>query len=73
VDVPAYLIVYTERRGDDTVLEDDELTLELDANWATFYDAHGICFTSPRERISSIQRVDEQQDPEDQEPAPQKE
>lgn len=71
--MPAYLIVYAERRGDDTVLEDPALTLELTPDWATFHDTEGVCFVVPRERVSSILRVDEERDPQDQEPAPQKE
>lgn len=71
--MPAYLIVYAERRGDDTVLEDPTLTLELTPDWATFHDTEGVFFVVPRERVSSILRVDEEQDPQDQEPAPQKE
>ncbi|MFE4818623.1 hypothetical protein ACFRFU_19750 [Streptomyces sp. NPDC056704] len=71
--MPAYLIVHAERRGDDTVLEDPDLRLELTADWATFHDGDGVCFAVPRERVSSILRVDEEQEPADQRPAPQKE
>jgi hypothetical protein len=73
VTVPAYLIVHAERRGDDTVLEDPALTLELTQDWATFHDNTGVCFAVPRERIGSIMRVDGEQEPADQRPAPQKE
>ncbi|MER5875456.1 hypothetical protein ABT119_05945 [Streptomyces sp. NPDC001910] len=71
--MPTYLIVYAERRGDDTVLEDPALRLELTADWATFHDEAGLCFAAPRDRVSSILRVDDNQNPASQEPAPQKE
>ncbi|MFD4547284.1 hypothetical protein [Streptomyces sp. NPDC058466] len=70
--MPAYLIVHAERRGDDTVLEDDTLTVEFTPDWAVFRDEAGACYAVPREQIRSIMRVDEDQEP-DQEPAPAKE
>ena len=73
VTVPAYLIAHAERHGDDTLLEDETLTLELADGWAIFRDAAGPCYAVPREQVRSILRVDEDQDPEYQEPAPQKE
>ena len=69
----AYLIVHAERRGDDTLLEDEPLTLELTDGWAVFHDAAGACYAVPREQVRSIQRVDEEKDTEYEEPAPQKE
>lgn len=71
--MPAYLIVHKERRGDDTLLEDPHLTLELIPNWAVFHDQAGPCYAVPREEIRSIMRVDEQQEPTNPEPAPLKE
>ena len=71
--MPRYLIVHAERRGDDTLLEDETLTLEFADGWAIFHDAAGTCYAVPREQVRSILRVDENQNPEDQEPAPQKE
>jgi hypothetical protein len=70
--MPAYLIVHAERRGDDTLLEDNQLTLELADGWAIFHDAAGTCYAVPREQVRSIMRVDEGQDTQP-EPAPQKE
>ena len=71
--MPRYLIVHAERRGDDTLLEDDPLTLKLTDGWAVFHDADGACYAVPREQVRSILRVDEEQESQDQEPAPQKE
>lgn len=31
--MPVYLIVHTERRGDDTLIEDDNLTVEFTNGW----------------------------------------
>ena len=71
--MPRYLIVHAERRGDDTLLEDEHLTLELATGWAVFHDTAGACYAVPREQVRSVMRVDEPQEPHDQEPAPQKE
>lgn len=56
--MPAYLIVHNERRGEDVLLEDDTLTVELTPDWAVFKDEAGACFAVPREQIRSIMRVD---------------
>lgn len=66
--MPAYLIVHNERRGDDTLLEDDGLTVEFTPDWVVFTDGAGPCYAIPREQIRSVMRVDE---PEDR-PAPEK-
>lgn len=71
--MPAYLIVHAERRGEDTLLEDPTLALELTEGWAVFRDTAGACYAVPREQIRSIMRVDEEEQPEQPEPAPQKE
>lgn len=71
--MPAYLIVHTERRGDDTLLQDEPLTVEFTPDWIIFTDADGPCYAVPREQVRSVMRVDEEEEPHDQEPAPQKE
>lgn len=71
--MPAYLVVHIDRRGEDTLLEDPHLTLELTPAWAIFHDQTGPCYAVPREQIRSIMRVDEEQRPSSQEPAPAKE
>ena len=70
--MPAYLIVHNERRGDDTLLEEEALTVEFTEGWAIFHDEAGPCYAVPREQVRSIMRVDEEQEPADG-PAPQKE
>ncbi|MFF7329655.1 hypothetical protein [Streptomyces sp. NPDC008150] len=76
--MPAYLIVHAERRGDDTVIEDPDLTVEFVDGWALFKDRdpHGdmnIALAIPATQVARIERVDDHQEPIEQEPAPQKE
>ncbi|GAA4824461.1 hypothetical protein [Streptomyces ziwulingensis] len=71
--MPAYLIIHPrEQHKDDVLVEDPHLTLTVTDGWAIFTDQDGICLAIPSGQGASIQRVDEQQNP-DQEPAPQKE
>ncbi|MGX1254203.1 hypothetical protein RKD48_006714 [Streptomyces ambofaciens] len=72
--MPAYLIIHPrEQRKDDAVIEGDDLTLTVTDGWAVFADQHGICLAIPTGLGAQIQRVDEEQESHDQEPAPQKE
>lgn len=71
--MPRYLVVHAELRGDDAVIEADDLTVELNDHWLVISDTQGPCFASPREKVLTVMRVDEEQDPRAQEPAPQKE
>jgi hypothetical protein len=73
--MPAYLIVHAERRGDDTVIEDPNLTVEFTDGWALFKDRDlikpdRVALAIPAIQVLRIERVDE---PQDQKPAPQKE
>lgn len=43
----------------DLIIDDPELTLDLDADWATFNDGRGLALAVPRNRVLSIQRLDE--------------
>jgi hypothetical protein len=72
--VPAYLIIHPrEQRKDDAVIEGGDLHLAVTDGWAVFTDHSGICLAIPAGLGAQIQRVDEEQEPHDQEPAPQKE
>ena len=71
--MPTYVIVHAERRGEDVRLEDDHLTVDFTPHWVTFHDQDGPCYAVPREQVACVMRVDEQQNPERQKPAPQKE
>ena len=72
--MPAYLIVHPrEQRKDDVLIEDPHLALTVVDGWAVFTDQDGICLAIPAGLGAHIQRVDEDQSPTPQEPAPQKE
>jgi hypothetical protein len=76
--MPAYLIVHAERRGDDTVIEDPDLTVEFADGWVLFKDRdlikpNRVVLAIPATQVARVERVDEQQQPQDQEPAPPKE
>ncbi|MFF7147471.1 hypothetical protein ACFZAO_05280 [Streptomyces griseoaurantiacus] len=66
--MPAYLIVHTERRGDDTLIEDDNLTVEFTNGWALFkdrdiIDPNRVVLAIPATQVARIERVDDQQEP----------
>jgi hypothetical protein len=76
--MPAYLVVHVERRGDDTVIEDPELTVEFTDGWVLFLDRHlikpnRVVLAIPAVQVARVERVDEPREPEGQESAPQKE
>jgi hypothetical protein len=78
VTVGAYLVVHAERRGDDTVIEDDQLEVEFTNGWVLFKDrgpteGNRVAIAFPAAQVLRVERVDEPKDPADQEPAPQKE
>ncbi|MEH0627790.1 hypothetical protein [Streptomyces stelliscabiei] len=75
--MPRYLIVHAERRSDDTVIEDPELTVEFVDGWVLFRDRDlikpdRVALAIPAAQVQRVERVDEPQD-HGQEPAPQKE
>ncbi|MGW4834773.1 hypothetical protein [Streptomyces globisporus] len=65
-----YLIRHPGKARDDILIEDNPLTLTFTGGWAIFTDADGTCLAIPAEAGAHIERVDE---PQDHEPAPQKE
>lgn len=74
----AYLVVHAERRGDDTVVEDPDLTVEFTDGWVLFKDRdliqpNRVVLAIPAMQVARVERVDEQRDNGDQELAPQKE
>ncbi|MDX5563755.1 hypothetical protein PYK79_10870 [Streptomyces sp. ID05-04B] len=75
--MPAYLVIHAERRGDDTLIEDPNLTIEFVDGWVLFKDRdliqpNRVAIAIPATQVHRIQRVDEPQHTEP-EPAPQKE
>jgi hypothetical protein len=72
--MPRYLIVHPrEQRKEDILIEDPHLTLTVTDGWAVFTDQAGICLAIPAGLGAQVQRVDEPQDTDQPEPAPQKE
>lgn len=68
--MPAFPIRHPGKTSDDLLVEDPALTLAFVNGWAVFTDTAGICLAIPGEAGAHIERVDE---PQDHEPAPQKE
>ncbi|MET9950167.1 hypothetical protein ABZ135_01280 [Streptomyces sp. NPDC006339] len=57
--MPAYLIQHPlEKRREDVLVEDPNLTLSFQGEWAVFSDAGGVCLAIPSAQQASIQRVD---------------
>jgi hypothetical protein len=72
--MPAYLIVHPrEQRREDVHIEGDDLALTVADGWAIFSDHAGICLAIPAGLGAQVQRVDEPQDSDQPESAPQKE
>lgn len=76
--MPRYLIVHAERRGDDTVIEDPDLTVEFVDGWVLFKDRdlvkpNRVVLAIPAAQVQRVERVDEPQDQENHQSAPQKE
>lgn len=64
----AYLVIHAERRGDDTVIEDPNLTVEFVDGWVLFKDRslvedNRVAIAIPATQVLRIERVDEEQDP----------
>ncbi|WP_060905323.1 hypothetical protein [Streptomyces scabiei] len=65
--MPRYLIVHSERRGDDTVIEDPDLTVEFVDGWVLFRDCDlikpdRVALAIPAAQVQRVERVDEPQD-----------
>lgn len=76
--MPAYLVVHAQRRGDDRLIEDDNLTVEFVDGWVLFKDRsttddNPVAIAFPATHVDRVERVDEEQHPAHPEPAPQKE
>lgn len=72
--MPRYLIVHAERRGDDTVIEDDRLEVEFVNGWVLFKDRrisedNRVALAIPAVQVARIERVDEPQETGDQKPS----
>ena len=66
--MPAYLVIHAESRRDDTLIEDDNLTVEFTDGWVLFKDRdlikdNRVAVAIPAMQVARIQRID--QPPED--------
>jgi len=62
--MPAYLVVHTERRGDDQLIEDPNLTVEFIDGWVLFKDRdlikdNRVAIAIPATQVRRVERVDE--------------
>ncbi|MFE0470484.1 hypothetical protein ACFW2V_02560 [Streptomyces sp. NPDC058947] len=71
--MPRWLIQFPGGQGSDDYRIDDDLTLNFSGDWAIFSDQHGPSYAVPAGLGVTIERVDEPQDLDQPEPAPQKE
>lgn len=72
--MPRFLIRHPAgKQREDILVSDPALTLHFADGWAIFKDIAGICLAIPAEAGAHIERVDEHQSPDDQEPAPSEE
>jgi len=61
--MPAYLIQHpADKRREDILIEDPQLTLSFQGGWAVFTDTDGVCLAVPSGQGAHIQRVDADQD-----------
>ncbi|EPD94596.1 hypothetical protein HMPREF1486_03149 [Streptomyces sp. HPH0547] len=61
----AYLIRYPKGQGDDILVEDASLTLDVAHGWAVLADQHGPCIAVPAHSGVTITRIDQDQQPEE--------
>lgn len=57
-----YLITYPKGQGEDVLVEDPDLKVTIDGEWAVLTDQHGPCLALPAHAGATITRID---DPED--------
>ncbi|MGW2048548.1 hypothetical protein ACWCPF_25700 [Streptomyces sp. NPDC001858] len=74
----AYLVVHSEHRREDTLIEDAKITVEFVDGWVLFRDRtvfedHRVAIAIPAAQVLRVERVDQPQTPQDQHPAPAKE
>jgi hypothetical protein len=67
--MPAYLVIHAESRREDTLIEDENLTVEFIDGWVLFKDRdlikdNRVAVAIPATQVARIQRIDQR--PEDQ-------
>ncbi|WP_030407526.1 hypothetical protein [Streptomyces albus] len=63
--MPSYLIRYPKGQGEDLMVQDDRLTLDIAHGWAVLVDQHGPCIAVPAHSGATIARIDQDQQPEE--------
>jgi hypothetical protein len=66
--MPAYLVIHAESRREDTLIEDENLTVEFIDGWVLFKDRdlikdNRVAVAIPATQVARIQRIDQR--PED--------
>ncbi len=58
--MPRYLITHPKgKQGEDILVEDPDLTLTIQGEWAVLTDQHGPCLAIPAHAGATITRIDE--------------
>ncbi|MFE9398656.1 hypothetical protein [Streptomyces flavidovirens] len=61
--MPRYLIAHPKgKQGEDILVEDPELKLTIQGEWAVLTDQHGPCLAIPAHAGATITRIDEPED-----------
>lgn len=60
--MPRYLVTYPKGKGEDILVEDDQLTLAIDGEWAMLTDQLGPCLVIPVHAGATITRIDVPED-----------
>jgi len=59
--MPRYLISHPKKQqGEDILIEDPDLTLTIQGDWAVLADPQGPCLALPAHAGATITRIDEQ-------------
>lgn len=57
--MPSYLITYPKGKGEDILVEDEQLELVLAHGWAVLTDQRGPCLAIPAHGGATITRIDD--------------
>lgn len=60
--MPRYLVNYPKGKGEDILIEDDQLSLTIQGEWVMLTDQHGPCLVIPAHAGATITRIDEPED-----------
>jgi hypothetical protein len=60
--MPAYHVAFSERPGENLVIDGDDITLTFTGSWAVLADTNGTCLAIAATPGTSIQRIDPDDD-----------